>query len=65
MTKTAAQILNIFETLQKVDKKSPDLDFGIKFKNKGNFKILKEKFTDIQESLKEIYEKYGKQETGN
>lgn len=65
MQKKNSQILDIFETLIKVDRNSPDMDFALKFKNKANFKALKEKSQDIQESLQAIYEKFGKQETRN
>jgi len=55
---TNLQIEKIFNTLVSVDRASPDLDFSIRFKNKTNFKLLKEAYTSLSETFEEVFEKY-------
>jgi hypothetical protein len=56
---TNLQIEKIFNTLVSVDRNSPDLDFSIRFKNKTNFKLLKESYISLTETFEEVFEKYG------
>lgn len=53
-----AKVEKVFNTLFSVDKSSPNLDFSIRFKNKTNFKNLKEAYISLTDTLNEIFEKY-------
>lgn len=57
-----SDILQMFRTLKKVDEKSPNMDFAIRYRNKGNFDLLKQTVIHIEESLNDIYKKYGKKD---
>lgn len=56
-------VLELFDTLAEVDKNSAEMDIAIKFKNKRNFRTLKEATQDIMDQRNELLEKFGKKET--
>jgi hypothetical protein len=58
ITLTNSKIESIYNTLLTVETASTDLDFSIKFKNKRNYKKLKEAYTNITDTFNEIFEKY-------
>jgi len=58
ITLTNTKIEKIYNTLLTVEAASTDLDFSIRFKNKRNFKKLKEAYTNMTETFNEIFEKY-------
>lgn len=59
------EVLQLFETLSKVDQKSNDLSMIVRLKNKNNFRNLHQASQDIVDTRNAIYEKYGKLETEN
>ena len=50
-----SEIEKIFNTLFKVDNASKNLDFSVRFKNKSNFKILKEAYVNLTETFNDIF----------
>lgn len=60
-----SELEHIFNTLISVDKQSTDLDFGIRFQNKNNFKNLKEAYNSMTDTFQDIFSKYGEKKTEN
>lgn len=55
---TNAKLEKVFNALYAVDRASKDLDFGIRFQNKNNFKVLKQAYMSLTETFEDIFAKY-------
>lgn len=53
------KIEKMFNALHKVDKTSKNLDFAIRFKNKENYKKLKEAYTNMHDTFNDIFNEFG------
>ena len=49
------EIEKVFNTLLRVDRTSTNLDFAVRFKNKNNFKILKEAYVNLTETFNDFF----------